>query len=277
MSTEERGDEMIYVIGIVGGTIFLGFFSLIYSACTRRRRQIRLLQRVNKLRDLDIQLALEREQEHDLSPVDQEELDRLAHDAHDAENMQTAQRASGMYSDRPISIARPISLTRPISRSIDRASLSLARVSIQNTQKKKNPAERVIQNNRPLSVRDYVKQNPKQKIIRQDPASAKALKMLGVTAEQTQYKYDGSVNERMKKIATGAGMNNMYTTGLATAGLSNDIIEGFESRREKLERKRREREEKRRLKDQAKGKISNGGDNLMPKIEIKEPQAPPGK
>ena len=103
-----------------------------------------------------------------------------------------------------------------------------------------------------MSVRDYAALNPAGIVIK--PPNSKALKFFGVSEEQTQYKFDGTVNERMAKIAKGGASHGNYTTGMATAKLGGDIIEGFESRKIKLDRKKKEREELKKQKAKEKEK-----------------------
>jgi hypothetical protein len=84
------------------------------------------------------------------------------------------------------------------------------------------------------SIRQSV--NLKPILAQQQAPNAKALRMMGITHEESTRKFDETVQERMKRVAAGAG-GGVYAPGFATAGFGSSVVEGFATLRAKKEKK----------------------------------------
>eukprot|EP00511_Aplanochytrium_stocchinoi_P009665 CAMPEP_0204870064 /NCGR_PEP_ID=MMETSP1348-20121228/31396_1 /ASSEMBLY_ACC=CAM_ASM_000700 /TAXON_ID=215587 /ORGANISM="Aplanochytrium stocchinoi, Strain GSBS06" /LENGTH=374 /DNA_ID=CAMNT_0052023677 /DNA_START=90 /DNA_END=1215 /DNA_ORIENTATION=+ len=66
--------------------------------------------------------------------------------------------------------------------------------------------------------------------------SAKALRMMGVTEAEVAKPFSETTEQRMKRIARNAG-GGVYSTNFGTAALGNQIIAGFQQRKDKLNKR----------------------------------------
>jgi len=78
------------------------------------------------------------------------------------------------------------------------------------------------------------------KPIQVSKASAKALRMMGVSEAEVSRPYAAPVEERMRKLAQ-QGTGGVYSTNFGTAALGNQIIAGFEQRKQKLQKRAEKR------------------------------------
>lgn len=78
--------------------------------------------------------------------------------------------------------------------------------------------------------------NIKPILAQQQPPNAKALRMMGITEDQSKKNFDETIQQRMKRIAAGAG-GGVYSPGFATAGFGSSVVEGFATLRAKKEKK----------------------------------------
>lgn len=249
---------VIYVVaGVFGSGILLTVFCLV-RGCLRRRN---LRQRNEKFRSLDIKIVEERRREMENNNSGKPDwMGAQPSTPSSTTNLPPPPAIKPRFFEDSAAVASSSSSSADFSydmRPIEPPSPAIQHTTSINSVPSRGGVE--IAGSR-MSVRDFVAKNPQAPVFK---PSAKALKMLGASETDTQKKFDGTVTERMARIAMEAAAGT-YTTGGATKGLGTDIIKGFETRREKLEREKQIRD--------SMIVVSSSSSNTGP---IKKPPPPP--